>query len=434
MTTETKFKQTEIGLIPEDWDIKKIGQLADVRSSKRVYMKDYVKSGVPFYRSKEIIQKSNGQNISTELFISDDLYDKFKIKFGAPEEDDILITSVGTLGVSYRVKKEEKFYFKDGNLTWLRNYKNNIDPLYFEYFIKSNIFLEQLLANSIGSTQQAITIIALKKIKISLPKYEEQSAIAKILSDLDSKIELLQKQNETLEKIGQEIFKHWFVDFEFPNEQGKPYKSSGGKMVESELGEIPQGWSVGKLGDTIDKISKSVKEGEGLKGRKYVPIDKLPMKKLNFNDYLPYNEAKSSLISFEKNDILLGAMRVYFHRVNISPFAGVTRTTTFVLRPKKSNLLEFSLFLLYQDSTIDFANQNSRGSTMPYAVWKNSLENMLIIFPDDKTLSDFSKLLNPTIKRIRDSIFELRNLQKTRDLLLPKLMTGKIRVPLKASQ
>jgi type I restriction enzyme S subunit len=83
---------------------------------------------------------------------------------------------------------------------------------------------------------------------------EEQTAIAKILSDLDSKIELLQKQNKTLEAIAQAIFKHLFVDFEFPNEEGKPYKSSGGEMIlNEELGkEIPKGWEVGKLGDITE--------------------------------------------------------------------------------------------------------------------------------------------------------------------------------------
>ena len=401
MKQKNKFKQTEIGLIPEDWEVKKLGQVLEIK-----YGKDHKKlteGNIPCYGSGGIMRYVN-QSISND--------------------ESVLIPRKGSLNNIYYLNKP--FWTVD-TIFWTKINHKLIVPKFLFYKLK----LYDFVSGNLGSAVPSMTVSFLNEIKVPLPPLPEQSAIAKILSDLDSKIELLQKQNETLEKIGQAIFKHWFVDFEFPNEEGKPYKSSGGKMVESELGEIPEGWSVGKLGDIIDKTNKSVKAGEGLKGRKYVPIDKLPMKKLSFDDYLPYNEAKSSLISFEKNDILLGAMRVYFHRVNISPFAGVTRTTTFVLRPKESHLLEFSLFLLHQDSTIDFANQNSRGSTMPYAVWKNSLENMPIIIPDGKILSDFSILLNSTIKRIRDSIFELRNLQKTRDLFLPKLMTGKIRVKIK---
>ena len=200
-------------------------------------------------------------------------------------------------------------------------------------------------------------------------------------------------------------------------------------MVDSELGKIPEGWTVGKLGDLLNNVKSSLKPNDNLKSRKYVPIDKLSMQKIGIEDFLEYAEAKSSLIAFEKNDILVGAMRVYFHRVNLSPFAGITRTTTFVLRPKIKKHLGYTLFLLNQDSTINYASSHSKGSTMPYAVWGGSLDEMKIPIPSEEVMIKFNDLIYPYLKKIRDSIFEQKDLSKIRDFLLPKLMSGKIRVP-----
>ena len=115
----TKFEDG----IPEGWEIKRTMDLFDITSSKRVYLADYVDAGIPFYRSKEIIQLSQGQAITDPLYISNVAYENFKSKYGTPEKNDILITSVGTIGVSYLVDGHE-FYFKDGNLTWIKSGSN----------------------------------------------------------------------------------------------------------------------------------------------------------------------------------------------------------------------------------------------------------------------------------------------------------------------
>ncbi len=108
--------------VSKKWQDIKLGEIAEVTSSKRVFAADYVPSGVPFYRSREIIEKNKGNPISTELFISSEKFQSIKEKFGVPSTDDLLITSVGTLGIPYLVKSDEVFYFKDGNLIWLRNF------------------------------------------------------------------------------------------------------------------------------------------------------------------------------------------------------------------------------------------------------------------------------------------------------------------------
>ena len=129
------------------------------------------------------------------------------------------------------------------------------DSLYVFYSLKNA--LNEINSLSYGTVFQTITIKTFDDLFIKIPPLDEQKAIAKILSDLDAKIELNQKMNETLESIAQAIFKHWFINFEFPNEEGKPYKSSGGEMVDSELGEIPKGWGVKSIGERA-KIIRGV--------------------------------------------------------------------------------------------------------------------------------------------------------------------------------
>ena len=108
---------------------KHLGSVLEVTSSKRIYLSEYKKQGVPFFRSKEVIESFKGRPISSELFISDERYNEIKDKFGVPQKGDILLTSVGTIGVPLRVTNDNPFYFKDGNLTWFKNY-NGIDSLY----------------------------------------------------------------------------------------------------------------------------------------------------------------------------------------------------------------------------------------------------------------------------------------------------------------
>lgn len=164
-----KFIDSELGMIPEGWEVKRLEEIVDVCSSNRIFLKEYIDQGIPFYRGKEIIQLSKGTNISTELFISYERYNEIKNKAGVPVKNDILISSVGTIGVSWLVENNESFYFKDGNLTWIKNYNSQVNGNFMSLWLKSNETQEQIKSATIGSTQQALTISALRKLKIVLP-------------------------------------------------------------------------------------------------------------------------------------------------------------------------------------------------------------------------------------------------------------------------
>jgi type I restriction enzyme S subunit len=226
----------------EEWKEYKIGDVCNITSSKRIFASEYNTFGIPFYRGKEIIEKQRGSSISNELFISEERYKEINAKYGTPSEGDMLLTSVGTLGIPYIVENNEVFYFKDGNLTWFNNFKG-INNKYLYYWFLSPKAKHFIDTKAIGSTQKALTIDTLKNFDIQLPSIGTQEKIVSILSSIDSKITLNRRINDNLEQQAQALFKSWFVDFE-------PFKD--GKFVDSELGMIPEGWKVCAASDIFD--------------------------------------------------------------------------------------------------------------------------------------------------------------------------------------
>lgn len=194
---ETLFRQWFVVEAKEEWEEKSLGELLTITSSKRIFYSEYVSSGIPFYRSKEIIELRNSGSTSSELYISDERFNEIDSKFGSPKEGDILMTSVGTLGVAYRVKANEKFYFKDGNLTWFKDFKGLPSSIIYLWLI-SKIGQEELASITIGSTQQALTIEGLKRISFKIPPKEIISICEKQFDDIISKKDSNQTQIRTL--------------------------------------------------------------------------------------------------------------------------------------------------------------------------------------------------------------------------------------------
>ncbi|MBD3368245.1 MAG: restriction endonuclease subunit S [Candidatus Eisenbacteria bacterium] len=145
-------------------------------------------------------------------------------------------------------------------------------------------------------------------------------------------------------------------------------------------------------------------------------------------DSKPGEEAKTSLTRFYKGDLLFGAMRPYFHKVCIAPFDGATRTTAFVLYAKQRADFGFAVLLLHRPETIDFATNHSTGSTIPYAVWANSMETMPVVLPPHHVRIAVNDLTAGILDRIQEPYFECRTLAALRDTLLPKLISGELRV------
>ena len=220
----------------------RMSDLCEITSSKRIFAADYVSEGVPFYRGKEITEKYKGNlDVSTELFITEEKFCEIERKFGAPRDGDLLLTSVGTLGSPYVVKQGERFYFKDGNLTWFRNF-SELDSKFLYHWLVSPQGKAELQKCTIGSSQSAFTIVLLKGMEIELPSLSTQRRIANILSAYDELIENNQRRIRILEDMARSLYREWFVHFRYPGHESVP-------LVASPLGQIPQEWDVKKLKD-----------------------------------------------------------------------------------------------------------------------------------------------------------------------------------------
>jgi type I restriction enzyme, S subunit len=185
--------------IPEGWEVVTLGDLADITSSKRIYAEDYVQDGIPFYRSKEIIQKASNVEITEPLFISYEKFQGIKARYGVPQEGDILMTSVGTLGISYFVKENDCFYFKDGNLIWFKK-NDNCTNKYLYSWMKSEQGRSSLMETSIGTSQAAFTIVNLKKISIIKPSKAILKNLVSFIDPIDSQKEKLSGSVQNLKQ------------------------------------------------------------------------------------------------------------------------------------------------------------------------------------------------------------------------------------------
>ena len=282
-------------------------------------------------------------------------------------------------------------------------------PEYIYYVLTQQEITEYLqsIAEQSVSAYPSIKPSDIENLEFLLPDRETQEKIVSILRSIDEKIVLNNEINNNLEKQARSLFKSWFISYD-------PFQNT-----------MPSNWRTGKLKELLQLKRQSIKPGSNTE-LPYLPIDIIPMNSFALTDFKANEDAKSSLIKFDKDDIIIGAMRVYFHRVTLAPCAGITRTTCFTLVPYQKEYLSFAFLYCDQDSSIDYAQRTSKGSTMPYAVWEGGLGEMEINIPSQQIAEEFNMLVLPMLRKIQYSYFENKYLKELRDSLLPRLISGKI--------
>ena len=297
------------------------------------------------------------------------------------------------------------------------------DNIFIYYLLKNNIDIIENHAN--GSTFKEISGSVMKSLEFGIPSLREQKAIAHILSTLDDKIEVNNQINKTLENMAQAIFKQWFVDFEFPNENGEPYKSSGGEMVESELGTIPKGWEVVQFRDIFrfvkGKKPKTIAECEFKDSEKYLTIDVLNRNSVLFCSKEKVIEANSEDVLMVMDGASSGA--VYFGQKGV---VASTLAKLELISQKVSNQFLFYAIKYFENDI----KTHTTGSAIPHTD-KEYTYRLMIALPNDISLQT---KIDDLLCDISDTFIarEQENavLKATRDTLLPKLMSGEIRAPL----
>ena len=204
-TAQTLYRHTFVDNIdpnnlPEGWRMGTLGDVCEISSSKRIFESEYQTEGIPFYRGKEITQKKNGEPVTDLICISKERYRELSEKYGNPQPGDILLTAVGTLGNSYMVQQED-FYFKDGNIVWFNKFAKDWLNYYLYSWMQTQWFANKINEISIGSTQKAITIAALKEMCIIVPSEKEGKDFVEKYRSIANGIYLKQRENQTLTQM-----------------------------------------------------------------------------------------------------------------------------------------------------------------------------------------------------------------------------------------
>lgn len=293
----------------------------------------------------------------------------------------------------------------------------NQDYLY--YILKTEDLISTAISSMVGASgRQRADIKSIYEYEVNAPDLKVQTHIASILSAYDDLIENNEKRIKVLDEMAQLLYAEWFKKLKFPGHEKVKMVDSG-----TEYGLIPEGWEVGSL----DNISTLMK-------RKYIMEDDIDlplvdMSRINSHSLSITNTGHSSELStsriiFEEYDILFGSIRPYLYKVALAPFKGVTNVSVFVLRAQESYLKAFQAVTLYREETVKWANHHSAGTKMPVIKWE-LFKKMPVLIPEKDILEKFEDVVGSVLDLINELSILNKNLSKTRDLLIPQLVTGK---------
>lgn len=375
--------------------------------------KDYINKGIPFIMVSDL---NNGKiNYNNCKFISKSTRDRLDKGFAKP--NDVLLSHKATIGLTALVEDDFKEIVLTPQLTYYR-VKNNINNKYLKYYFDSPYFQNILKSwATSGSTRAYLGITAQLKLPILLPDIKIQNKIANILSKIDKKIELNNQINDNLFELTKQLYKRWFIEFEFPNKDGNPYKSSNGKMVESELGLIPENWSIKRLDEiSINFDSKrkplSGKDREEKKGN--IPyygatsiIDYV--NEYIFDDIFVLMGEDGSVINSDNTPVLQYIWKKCWVNNHAHVLQGKGISTEHLMECLRATDVS-SIITGAVQLKINQANMN----TLKY------------FYATEETNKDFDEKISKIYEKIRVNTEQNEILEQLRDTLLPKLMNGEI--------
>ncbi|MCH8048443.1 MAG: restriction endonuclease subunit S [Planctomycetes bacterium] len=368
-----------------------------------------------------------------------ELTDKVRHKMARP--GDTIVTTKGnsTGRTSFVTDEMPPFVYSPHLSYWRSADPNRIESGFLRYWSRGREFAIQL-AGMKASTDMApyLSLTDQRRLEITLPPIDQQKALGAILSGLDDKIELNRRMNATLEGMARAIFKAWFIDFEpvkakaagaacFPGMAQHVFDDLPNSFVNSELGEIPEGWSIGPLGNVMEHPRRTARPEELDSTTNYVGLEHIPRQAIWLPEWGDASSVTSNKHYFRKGEFLFGKLRPYFHKVCVAPIDGVCSTDVVVVAPASDGWTGFVLFHISSAAFVAYTSAASTGTKMPRTNWKD-MSSYAVAIPPDEIARAFSQLVAPSIALLAANVFESRVLSSVRDALLPKLISGEISV------
>ena len=367
-----------------------------------------------------------------EQTISPDYYSVWMTR-GLPKIGDVVMTTEGPMGEVAQIDVSTVKYALGQRVVCMRGRRGVLDNNFLKFLLLSPAQQAILHSFSTGTTVAGISQKSLRSIPVVLPPYREQVAIGRLLGALDDKIELNRQMNETLEAMARAIFRDWFVDFGPTRAKmaGRPPYLAPDiwSLFPSRLDAEgrPEGWRSGKLGDVAEQVGRTVHPETLDPHTPYIGLEHMPRRSIALSDWDGAGKVTSGKLAFQKGDFLFGKLRPYFHKVGAAPLDGICSTDIIVLNARERCAASFVLACISQDEFVAFTDRTSDGTKMPRTSWTR-MEKYGVCLPGQAAFEAFDAIANPMFSRIVFNIHESRTLATTRDLLLPKLMSGEVRV------
>lgn len=397
----------------------RLGEIGKISMCKRILKSQTNEfSGIPFYK----ISTFGG---TPTVYIDEKIYREYKEKYSYPKKGDILISAAGTIGKTVIFDGEDS-YFQDSNIVWIENDESKVTNQFLYYFLQTNPFI-----TTNGSTIKRLYNDNLRDTKIpNVPSIQQQNQITDILGTLDKKIQINNQINQELEAMAKTLYDYWFVQFDFPDQNGKPYKSSGGKMVyHPELKrEIPEGWGA-------EKLSSLLKIGKETTNPKKFPNEEFKYYSIpEFDTTGTYSlergeSIKSNKFKVEKNDLLVSKLNPWFNRVIYNLEENAIASTEFIVW-KTFNRFEKNF--LYQVATgkefIEYCTRFATGTSNSH---KRVSPDIMVGFqiPFEKThIQKFGEIIDSIRTQVLQNNEQNQELTQLRDWILPMLMNGQVKV------
>lgn len=424
-----------------EWHRIRVGSLVEdgvlaIGDGYRMRNQELGTTGVPFVRGGDI---GNGWiNHATVDHIRPEFSDRIAAKLTRPW--DVAFITKGTVGrVGILRPEQPPVVFAPQVAYWRSLDHERLSSRFIYYWLRGPQFQACLDADKTHGAMVAdyVSISQQHNFQLLLPPIAEQRTIAHILGTLDDKIELNRRMNETLEAMARALFKSWFVDFDPVRAKAQGQTPPGMdpataalfpcEFQDSELGEIPKGWRVGELGDVARQVRDGVKPNEVPAETPYIGLEHMPQRSIALGSWAAASDAQSQKSRFRKGQVLFGKLRPYFHKVGVAPVDGLCSTDIVVLEPIDAAYASFCLGHASSDSFVAYTNAGSDGTRMPRTSWKQMAAYDLAIPP--ASIADvFGSLVGPLVKRIHANLFESRTLARSRDALLPRLLSGELSV------
>ncbi|HDJ4718077.1 restriction endonuclease subunit S [Staphylococcus aureus] len=357
------------------------------------------------------------------------------------DKGDILLTSEAPLGETLYWDFEEKIILSQ-RVFGLKANNEIVNSKYLFAYMQTPFFKHELFARESGTTVTGIRRKELEKVIIKVPSMYIQNYIGQIFYNINYKINNNNKIIGNLEELSQTLFKRWFVDFEFPDENGNPYKSSGGEMIDSELGNIPRDWEVNELGNYVDIIKGLSYKGAFL-DKQHERSDSFPLLSIsnfNFISGFKSNKTKYYFGDYKERhlvnpgDILIAATDLTQDRKILGAPAivpNLNKTMIFsldVFKITETTIPKYVLYFLLQSAKYrEFVEGSATGTTV-IRIAKNVILKVPIVIDKDISIY-FDKLIKPYMEKIEHLSQENQKLTQLRDTLLPKLMSGEVEIP-----